>query len=84
MELLQSEAGIRLRYVPYSKTPPALAAMGDEVPLAFDFAASSSAQVQARKLRVLLVTGATRMASLPDTPTVKELGFGGMIAPLGF
>ena len=77
LELLQSEAGIRLRYVPYSKTPPALAAMGDEVPLAFDFAASSSAQVQAGKLRALLVTGATRMSSLPDTPTVKELGLPG-------
>jgi tripartite-type tricarboxylate transporter receptor subunit TctC len=77
LELLQSEAGIHLRYVPYSKSPPALAVVGNEVPLAFDFATTSSPQMQAGKLRALLVTAATRMASLPDTPTVSELGLHG-------
>jgi tripartite-type tricarboxylate transporter receptor subunit TctC len=77
LELLQAEAGIHLRYVPYQKSAPALAVMGNEVPLGFDFAATSSAHVKAGKLRALLVTGATRMSSFPGTPTVSELGFPG-------
>ena len=77
LELLQSEAGIHLGFVPYSKSPPALAAMGNEVPLALDFAATSSPQVQVGRLRPLLVTGATRMPSLPDVPTVREVGLPG-------
>jgi tripartite-type tricarboxylate transporter receptor subunit TctC len=91
LELLQAEADIHLRYVPYQKSAPALAAMGNEVPLAFDFAATSSAHVQAGKLRALLVTGATRMSSFPGTPTVRELGlpgaeiyaWAGILAPYG-
>jgi tripartite-type tricarboxylate transporter receptor subunit TctC len=91
MELLQAEAGIHLRYVPYQKSAPALAVVGNEVPLGFDFAATSSAHVKAGKLRALLVTGATRMSSFPGTPTMKEVGlpgaeiyaWAGILAPNG-
>lgn len=91
LELLQAETGILLRHVPYQKSPASFAALGNEVPLALDFAITSSAHVKAGKLRALLVTGGTRMPVFPDTPTVKEIGvpaaeiyaWAGILAPHG-
>jgi tripartite-type tricarboxylate transporter receptor subunit TctC len=45
---------------------------------AFLALASAAPQVKAGKLRVLAITGNTRMAALPDVPTFAEQGLKGM------
>lgn len=89
-ELLQHEAGIELRNVPY-KTSIAMAVLANEVPLAMDFPITSASHIHAGKLKPLVATGSKRSMSLPDVPTVTEVGlpgaevygWGGFLVPAG-
>jgi tripartite-type tricarboxylate transporter receptor subunit TctC len=89
-EVFQHEAGIQFLNVSY-KTPVALAVLGNEVSLAFDFPITTVSHVRAGKLRPLVVTGRRRVVSLPGVPTVAEAGFpaaeiygwGGFLVPSG-
>mgnify|MGYP001252807945 CR=1 FL=1 len=47
-----------------------------DVQAAFLNVASTAAQIRAGKLRPIAVVNATRLASHPDVPTMKEAGFG--------
>ena len=65
--------------------------MGGQVPLFFANVASSLGHIQAGKLRPLAVTSAVRARSLPDVPTMAEVGhpelnltsWTGLAAPAG-
>jgi tripartite-type tricarboxylate transporter receptor subunit TctC len=89
-ELFQYEAGVEFLNVSY-KTLVALAVLGNEVPLAFDFPITTVSHTRAGKLRALVVTGGKRVASLPEVPTVAEVGlpgaeiygWGGFLVPSG-
>jgi tripartite-type tricarboxylate transporter receptor subunit TctC len=72
-EVFQHEAGVQFLNVSY-KTPVALAVLANEVPLAFDFPITTVSHVRAGKLRALVVTGSKRVTSLPEVPTVAEVG----------
>ncbi len=64
--------------MPYKGGGPALnAVLGGEVQLTFPAVAVGASHVKAGKLRALGFTGATRVASLPDVPTIAEAGVPG-------
>ena len=77
-ELFRTQAGIQLLHVPYKGGGPALnAVLGGEVQITFPATAVGAPHVRAGKLRALGFTGATRVASLPDVPTIAEAGVPG-------
>ena len=76
--LFEQAAGIRLVHVPYKGSNPALVdALSGNVDLLFTSVPSAIGQIKAGKLRPLAVTSAKRSSSLPDVPTVAELGLHG-------
>lgn len=91
-ELFQSGAGIRLNHVPYKGAGPALAdVIAGQIQSTFTSMATAAPHVKAGKLRVLGVTSAKRLPSLPDVPTFAESGvksfvvehWWGIMAPAG-
>lgn len=76
MEMFAASAGIRLLHVPFRGAAPALTAL-----LSKSVEALASApgvlkpQADDGKLRILACWGAERVASFPDVPTFKELGY---------
>jgi tripartite-type tricarboxylate transporter receptor subunit TctC len=76
MEIFQQTTGTRMRHLPTTGGGPAMTAI--VAGHAFVSALSTGAvtpQVKAGKLRILANTGAKRIASFPDVPTMKELGY---------
>jgi tripartite-type tricarboxylate transporter receptor subunit TctC len=74
-EILTRTAGVKARHVPYQGGGPALTAIvGKHVDFATQPIPTSIPLAKGNKLRVLAVQGDTRLKSIPDIPTVKELG----------
>lgn len=75
-EFFQDLSGTRFTHVPYKGSNPAISdVMGGQVDMHFDQVTSAGNQVQAGKLRALLVTSEKRAPTLPDVPTAAEAGF---------
>lgn len=84
-ELFGLKAGIRLLHVPYKGGGPALnAVLGGEVNLHFPAAIVAIPHVKAGRLQALGFTGAARLASLPDVPTIAEGGLPGFVFDTGW
>jgi tripartite-type tricarboxylate transporter receptor subunit TctC len=91
MEMFAHAAGIKLKHVPYGGAGPALTAvLGGHQDMFASGPAVIIPHVKAGKLRALAGWGAKRVASMPDVPTFKELGYdiefyiwAGMFAPRG-
>lgn len=71
-------AGIKLNHVPY-KAPSqvALDAVSGQIDLSFNGMSTALPLIKGGRLRALAVTTAQRSQSLPDVPTVAELGYPG-------
>ena len=91
-ELFMANAGIKLFHVPYRGTPPAhLDVLAGRIDSMFDQVASSLADIRAGKLRPLVVMSASRQDTLPDVPSITEVGLKGsqtstwygLVAPAG-
>ena len=75
-EMLKSKAGIDLVHVPYKGLAQAqMAVIGGEIPITWSGVASSLGSVRAGRLRAIAISGAKRVAQLPELPTFAELGF---------
>jgi tripartite-type tricarboxylate transporter receptor subunit TctC len=76
MEMFAASAGIKLLHVPFRGAGPALTALLSGTVQALATAPGTlRQQVDDGKMRVLANWGAERIASFPDLPTFKELGY---------
>ena len=89
--LLHAAGGLRMRHLPTTGGAPATTAvLGKHAALWASPPALAIPHVKAGKLRALATWGATRLASFPEVPTLKELGYdveyylwAGLFAPRG-
>ena len=83
--LFQSGAGIQVDEVPYKGAAPMLQDLvGGHVPVGFTSPLSAMALHQAGSVRILAVTGERRLATLPDVPTLAEVGVSGLTYKVWF
>jgi tripartite-type tricarboxylate transporter receptor subunit TctC len=91
-EMFRRTANIDVVYIPYSGDAPGINALLGEHLTAMITAHSSVANlIHTGKLRALATTTSTRIETMPDVPTIAELGYAsidmtpwyGMVAPAG-
>jgi tripartite-type tricarboxylate transporter receptor subunit TctC len=75
-ELLKARLGLATTYVPYKASTQALTSLlqGDVDFLSYDATWAATQMEPKGRLRVLAVTSARRSSTLPDVPTLAELG----------
>ena len=90
--LLNQAAGIQLVPVPYKGGGPLSADLiGGQVDFAMASTAAQAQHVRSGRMRALVLTGDKRSSTMPDVPTIAELGipwqgayaFWGILAPAG-
>jgi tripartite-type tricarboxylate transporter receptor subunit TctC len=90
--LLEKAAGIpKMRHLPTNGGGPAIIALlGNNAQLSTQSTSASLPHIKAGKLRALASFGGTRSSTLPDVPTLRELGYDveyylwvGIFAPKG-
>lgn len=91
-EEFQQMSGIKLLHTPFNGSAPAVANLvGGQIDMMFDALTSVGPHIRTGKVRALAVTGANRLAELPEVPTVSESGlpqyvrgaWDGLLAPAG-
>lgn len=76
MEIFADAAGIKLFHIPYQGGGPAVAALlGGQIDALASGPSAAIGQIKGGKMRALAVWGDKRLASLPDVPSMKELGY---------
>ena len=76
MEIFAGAADIKLFHIPYQGGGPAVAALlGGQIDALASGPAAAIGQIKAGKMRALAVWGDKRLASLPEVPSMKELGY---------
>jgi len=74
----ESVSGIKLQYVPYRGTAPAMNDLvAGQIDLIVDQTSNSIGQVRAGTIRAYAVTDSKRVESAPDVPTTDEAGLPG-------
>jgi len=81
MILVQQAAGLKLVHVPYKGGGPMIAdTVGGQIELGVASVAALSPHVKGGKLRAIAVTGQKRSHTMPDVPSLSELGLPGFNA----
>ncbi|MGR4871287.1 Bug family tripartite tricarboxylate transporter substrate binding protein [Variovorax sp. LARHSF232] len=79
VEMLLDASGAKVMHVPYKGASELVnAVMGDQVAFGAPIFSVAYPMIQAGKLRALAVAGPKRNATLPDVPTLAELGIKGV------
>jgi tripartite-type tricarboxylate transporter receptor subunit TctC len=71
---LENRTGVKLTHVPFGRELAITTVLGDKIEASVQLPGEIMAQVTGRQVRVLAVSGDTRLASLPGVPTLKESG----------
>ena len=72
-EFFSALAGVKMVHIPFNGSPPAvLALQQNEVQVAFYTLGPIAPLIRGAKVKALAVAATTRLASLPDVPTVTE------------
>jgi tripartite-type tricarboxylate transporter receptor subunit TctC len=80
-ELFKSAAGIDVQIVPFNGTPAVINALrGGQIDAGLDILSPLLAQIRAKALVPLAITGDKRSRVLPEVPTAKEAGVAGYSA----
>jgi tripartite-type tricarboxylate transporter receptor subunit TctC len=90
-QLLMNAAGIKMRHLPTNGGGPALTALlGNNAQVLASSVAAANTHIKSGKIRALAAYSDKRIGSLPDVPTLKELGYDvefylwvGLFAPKG-
>ncbi len=91
-ELFKTQTGTDIVHVPYKGSAPALVdLLSGQVQMMFDNILTVLPHIRSGAVRPLATTGSSRLALLPDVPTVSEAGFAGaesaswfgLVAPAG-
>ena len=91
-EMFKTSTGVNIVHVPYKGAAPAMTdLLAGHVMLTFATAPSGVPHVQAKRLRALGVSSATRIPALPNVPTIAEagvpgyeaIGWNGLTGPAG-
>jgi len=91
-ELFKTLAEVDIVHIPYKGSGPAQADLvAGRIQVMFDASAPLMANIKAGKLRALAIASASRLDTLPDTPTAAEAGlpnyevglWNGILAPAG-
>ena len=76
MEMLKASAGFRMVHIPYTGAGPAvLALIGGQVDAVASGPATVLQQIKAGKLRALAHWGDKPLASMPEVPSLRQLGY---------
>ena len=74
-ELFAVTVGASLLHVPYKGSAPAMTdLLGGQIDIMWDLQVTAISQIKAGKVRPLAITSVKRSASLPEIPTMAELG----------
>lgn len=77
-ELLALMSQTKLNHVPYKGSAPALAdLLGGHLAFTYDTVITSTPLIKSGQLRAFAVSGPKRAGSLPEVPTMQELGYEG-------
>ena len=77
--LFKLRAKVDITHVPFKGAGPAMTAvLGGQPPIGVLAGTAPMPHVKAGRIRVLAVSSAKRLASLPDVPTLNELGYPNM------
>lgn len=90
-ELFKAMAGVEITHVPYRGAGPAMTDLiGGQVELMFDNVQTALPQIEAGKVKLLGVTSAERLSTMPNVPAIAEtvkgyeaLSFLALMAPKG-
>lgn len=80
-ELFKTAAGLDAQIVPFNGTPAVITALrGNQIDVGLDILSPLLAQIKAKALHPLAITGDKRSRMLPEVPTAKEAGVPGFVA----
>jgi tripartite-type tricarboxylate transporter receptor subunit TctC len=81
----QNATGIKVQYIPYKGTGPAMQdLLAGRIDFMVDQASNSLPQVRAGKINVYAVTSKTRLSAAREIPTVDEAGLPGLYVSVWF
>ena len=84
-ELFKLRTGIDIVHIPYKGTAPSLTALiAGDVDMSFATLPAVLQHIKAGRLRPLASTGEKRSELMPEVPTMKEGGVGGMVASVWY
>ncbi|HSI56959.1 MAG TPA: tripartite tricarboxylate transporter substrate binding protein [Ideonella sp.] len=91
MEMVVQKAGVKVLHIPYKGSGPAITDLiGGQIDSFFATAPPVMGQVTGGKLRLLAISGEKRNPSMPEVPTLREIGIDvvltqwyGVAAPAG-
>ncbi len=72
---IENETGSRVVHVPFGKGLAFASLLGGQIEATIQLPSEVEGQYKAKQVRILAVTGADRVESMPDVPTLKESGY---------